>query len=146
MIVSVDSSNIKEAAVIHSVAWKEALRSLCSPAFIETHTTERQQECLQRKLECGSTIYMLIDGEPVGIITVTGSLIEDLYVLPDKQNRGYGTALLSFAIGMCSSGPTLWLLESNTNAARLYRRFGFKETGNINTSSRLKEIEFKMNE
>ena len=34
---------------------------------------------------------MLVKHKPVGIVSVTGSLIEDLYIRPDEQNKGYGT-------------------------------------------------------
>ena len=67
--------------------------------------------------------------KPVGIVSVTGSLIEDLYVLPDLQNRGYGTELLRFAMRQCKDTPVLWILENNTDAERLYRRMGFQEPG-----------------
>ena len=90
----------------------------------------------------GSRVYMLIDGTPVGIVSVTGSLIEDLYVLPEKQNMGYGTALLQYAIGQCAGKPTLWILENNIGAARLYRRMGFRKTGKTNAiTDELNEVE-----
>ena len=75
---------------------------------------------------------MLIEDEPVGIVSVKDGLIEDLYILPDKQNMGYGTKLLQFAIEQCTDTPTLWILENNTNAKRLYHKMGFQETGRYN--------------
>ena len=44
---------------------------------------------------------MLVEEMPIGIVSVTDSLIEDLYILPDKQNMGYGTKLLQFAVSQC---------------------------------------------
>ncbi|MDE6997883.1 MAG: GNAT family N-acetyltransferase [Oscillospiraceae bacterium] len=38
---------------------------------------------------------------------MTGSLIEDLYVLPGRQNKGYGTRLLRFAPEKCAGRPAL---------------------------------------
>ena len=72
---------------------------------------------------------MLVENGPVGIVSVTGSLIEDLYVLPERQNLGYGTELLQFAMEQCTDTPTLWILENNAGAKRLYERLGFFETG-----------------
>lgn len=93
----------------------------------------------------GSRFYMLVEDEPTGIVSVTGSLIEDLYVLPNKQNKGYGTELLQFAIKKCTDIPTLWILENNANAGRLYRRMGFKETGRINAvTDGLNELELSL--
>ena len=88
---------------------------------------------------------MLVDEEPVGVVSVTDSLIEDLYILPEKQNMGYGTKLLQFAIGQCPGTPSLWILENNVNAERLYCRMGFTKTGRINAiTDTLAEIEFAL--
>ena len=96
-------------------------------------------------MEDGSRVFILWEDGPVGIVSVTGSLIEDLYVLPDRQNQGYGTKLLLFAIGQCTGTPTLWILENNTGAERLYRRMGFQATGKRNNiTNGLDEIEFAL--
>ena len=85
---------------------------------------------------------MLIEEEPIGIVSVKDHLIEDLYILPQKQRMGYGTKLLKFAIGQCTDRPTLWILENNSNAKRLYHKMGFRETGRINAiADGLDEIE-----
>ena len=40
---------------------------------------------------------------------------------------------------------SLWILENNINAGRLYRRIGFKETGRKNAiTNKLDEIEFAL--
>ena len=143
MIVSVDRSNLPAAAAVHSVSWQDSHRAFCSPDFIRLHTPEHQEEYLQQKLDQGSGIYMLVETEPVGIVSVTGSLIEDLYVLPDYRNQGYGTRLLQYAIRQCNGRPVLWILENNTGAARFYRRAGFRETGRRSSITKgLDEIEF----
>ena len=143
MIVIVDESSLPEAALIHSVSWQDSHRSFCSPDFVALHTPERQREYLREKMDRGSAVYMLIKDRPVGVVSVTGSLIEDLYILPELQNKGYGTELLQFAVSLCPDTPTLWILENNVNAARLYRRMGFKETGKVNAiTDKLAEIEF----
>jgi len=145
MIISVDKTNIDEAAAIHSISWKASHRAFCTPEFIEKHTQERQQEYLQNKINGGTKVYMMVDEKPVGIVSVTGSLIEDLYVLPDMQNRGYGTELLQFAISLCTGIPTLWILENNVGAERLYCRMGFQKTGRRNCiTDKLDEIEMRL--
>ena len=142
MIVAVDRTNLFQAAVIHAIAWKESHRSFCAPDFVEMHTTERQQGYIQNKMKCGSRFYMLMEEEPIGIVSVKDSLIEDLYILPDKQKMGYGTKLLQFAIAQCTDTPTLWILENNIDAKRLYHKMGFQETGRIHAiSDGLDEIE-----
>ena len=145
MIISVDKTNLLQAAIIHSISWKESHRTFCTPDFIELHTPERQRDYLNHKMNSGTKIYMLVEEKPLGIISVTYSLIEDLYVLPNMQNMGHGTKLLQYAIDQCTDTPTLWILENNIKAERLYRRMGFKKTGRKNSiTSGLDEIEFAL--
>ncbi len=142
-IVEVDETNTFDAAKVHSLSWQESHRAFCNADFVALHTPERQREYLLSKLKNGYKLFMLLDAEPVGIVSVKESLIEDLYVLPEKQNKGYGSALLEFACAKCAGTPTLWILENNVNAARLYRRLGFTETGRRNVvTTGLDEIEF----
>ncbi len=144
-ILPVGESNLEEAAEVHAVSWRASHAEICTPEFIAVHTTERQREYLRRKLQDGSRFFLLTDNTPVGLVAVTENLIEDLYVLPAYQNRGYGTRLLQHAIGTCSGAPTLWILETNTGAARLYERLGFHPTGRIRRANGpLAEIEFSL--
>lgn len=145
MIVPVDETNLLQAATIHSISWKESHRAFCTPDFIETHTPNRQREYLRNKMNNGTKLYMLVEEKPIGVVSVTKGLIEDLYILPDMQNMGYGTKLLLYAVGQCTDTSTLWILENNVNAGRLYRRIGFKETGRKNAiTNKLDEIEFAL--
>ena len=145
MIISVDVTNLLQAATIHSISWKESHRAFCMPDFVASHTPDRQRNYLSNKMKSGTKIYMLVEEKPIGIVSVTNSLIEDLYVLPDMQNRGYGTKLLQYAIDQCTDTPTLWILENNINAERLYQRMGFVRTGRRNSiASGLDEIEFAL--
>ena len=149
--VEVTEQNIADAGRIHSESWKESHRSFCSAEFVEKHTPIAQAEYLRREMDAGKSVYMLIDDYPVGIVSVHGGLIENLYVLPSEQHKGYGTQILEFAIRKCQGTPKLWILNINEGAYRLYTNHGFKETGNrkqLNDNlweielslSRLKEI------
>ena len=128
--VEVTELNIADAGRIHSESWKESHRSFCSAEFVEKHTPAAQADYLRREMNNGKTIYMLIDNYPVGIVSVHGSLIENLYVLPSEQRKGYGSQLLHYAIWHCTGTPHLWILNNNERAYRLYAKDGFKETGN----------------
>ena len=101
MIVEVTEDNIFEAAKIHSESWKESHKAFCSKEFVEKHNIERQLEYLRNEINNGKDVYMLIDNIPVGIVSVKDSLIENLYILPEEQGKGYGTELLKFAIKNC---------------------------------------------
>ncbi len=131
MINLVAKSDIIQAAIIHSKSWTESHKDVCSAEFIAIHTPERQKSYIESEMAKGAKFYMLIDKKPVGIVSVNGSLIENLYVLPSEQNKGYGTQLLLFAIERCTQSPLLWILSTNDGAKRLYERNGFKPTGNV---------------
>lgn len=145
MIVPVDQTNLSAAAALHAEAWQAAHRPFCSAEFVAAHTPARQEAYLEDKIAHGSRVFLLTeDCAPVGIVSVTGGLIEDLYILPDMQRMGYGTKLLTFAICRCTDTPTLWILENNDGAERLYRRTGFRPTGRRNAAGKLAEIEFSL--
>jgi len=145
MIIPVDQTNLSEAAAVHAAAWRDSHRAFCTPEFIEQHTTERQAAYLQRKLDAKSRIFLLVEDGSKGVVSVTGSLIEDLYVLPEQQGRGYGTKLLRFAAAIADGTPTLWILGNNAGARRLYERLGFFETGSRKiTPGGLDEIELAL--
>ncbi|MBE7008511.1 MAG: GNAT family N-acetyltransferase [Ruminococcaceae bacterium] len=143
-MVEVDINNISAAGAVHAAAWQASHRSFCAPDFVAAHTPERQTGYLREKMEKGSRFYLLLVEKPVALVSVTGSLIEDLYVLPERQRMGYGTKLLRHAIKQCDGTPTLWILENNTGAARLYERMGFAPTGGRTDGGKLAELEYKL--
>ena len=142
-LVPVDRGNVSLAAGIHSASWQASHRAFCTAEFVALHTPGRQQNYILDKMEKGSRFYLLYDDAPVGIVSVAGDLIEDLYVLPERQNRGYGTRLLREAMARCDGAPVLWILENNDGARRLYEREGFRPTGRRSAiADGLDEIEF----
>lgn len=144
-IVPVTEENLADAGYVHSESWKESHRSFCTEEFVERHSAQAQTEYLRREMEKGTAVYLLLIPEPVGIVSVRSNLIENLYILPEQQCRGYGSRLLRFAMAMCEGTPELWILENNEGARRLYHRFGFRETGRTNAlSETLREIEMKL--
>ena len=52
--------------------------------------------------------------------------LERLYVEPDEQGRGIGTALLDKAKELRPGGLQLWVFQKNTGAIRFYERHGFR--------------------
>ncbi|MCI1981892.1 MAG: GNAT family N-acetyltransferase [Oscillospiraceae bacterium] len=144
MIVKVNDGSLMSAAKIHSESWKESHKSFCSADFVEQHTAEHQENYLRGEIKAGKKVYMLVENRPVGIVSVHENLIENLYILPDEQNKGYGTKLLLFAMRHCPEAPTLWILENNYRAYSLYSKYGFRETGKQHKlSQNLSEIEMK---
>lgn len=63
----------------------------------------------------------------VGFATLTGPWLESLYIAPDRQGTGVGTALLELAMALRPSGFGLWVFASNAPARGFYRRHGLIE-------------------
>ena len=147
VIVPVDETNIAQAAQIHSASWQASHRAFCSEAFIALHTPEHQRAYIEAEMRKGAAFYLLIADRPTGVVSVNGGLIENLYVLPGEQNKGYGTRLLRFAVARCARTPTLFILDNNDGARRLYERFGFRLTGRANAiAENLSELELRLDE
>lgn len=66
------------------------------------------------------------EGKVVGFIARHEVEIYALYVLPEKQDRGIGTALLKDAMAQCDK-LGLWSYEANGVAAVFYELRGFVE-------------------
>jgi len=72
--------------------------------------------------------WVLDDGILRGFAVVRDREIQKLYVDPFFTGRGYGAALLEFAVRE-KNAEWLWALEKNRDALRFYRRYGFLPTG-----------------
>jgi GNAT superfamily N-acetyltransferase len=72
------------------------------------------------------------DGEPVGVVTVGGEFLAQLYVLPGQQGTGVGSALHDLALERLrargNGRAKLWCLEENVSARRFYERRGWELT------------------
>jgi GNAT superfamily N-acetyltransferase len=142
MIIEVNEKNICYAAGIYSESWKDSHKQYCSPEFIELHSVEYQEEYLRNETLNGKKIYMLVEDKYIGIVSIKGNLIENLYILPKEQRKGYGTTLLKFAVDKCTDTPTLWILDKNIKAYNLYSKYGFHKTGKKNKlSASISEVE-----
>lgn len=146
MFQLVTKANLRIAGEIHAESWRESHKSFCSPAFIEAHTTETQIEYIRKEMLLGKVFYILYLDSPKGIVSLKENLIENLYVRPTEQRKGYGTQLLRYVEGLCSENPTLWVLNNNKAALSFYRREGYVFTGDCKElKNGLAEMEMRHN-
>lgn len=66
-------------------------------------------------------------GAVVGFAIVRADWLDDLYVRPDAQADGVGSALLDVVKAVHPGGFGLWVFESNLAARGFYRRHGLVE-------------------
>ena len=64
-------------------------------------------------------------GRVLGYTRSTPTWLDDLYVRPDAQGQGVGTALLERVLATHPDGVGLWVFESNEPARSFYARHGF---------------------
>ena len=67
------------------------------------------------------------DGHGAGYSRSTPTWLDDLYVHPDHQGSGVGTALFETVTAHHPDGFCLWVFESNVPARAFYRRHGCLE-------------------
>ena len=140
----VTEQNIEIAAKIHSISWKESHKSFCSEEFVKAHTQERQKQYIEKEINSGKRFYILDEKGAKGIVSVKDNLIENLYILPTEQGKGYGTKLLQYAEHICKGTPTLWILSNNELAKKLYIKMGYSFTGNKKIlTNELQELEMQ---
>ena len=136
--------DFRAAGAVLSEAWR-ASHGFCAPDFLARHTPEERTEYLKVGSQQGKRVFTIANGGKVlGLVSLCGSEIGDLYVLPEAQGLGYGRLLLDFAVRQVPGTHTLWLLESNTAAQRFYADAGFAFTGSEICSGKLAEREMAL--
>jgi GNAT superfamily N-acetyltransferase len=64
------------------------------------------------------------EGEVVGFAALSDDLLGHLYVRPEAQGRGVGTALLGLVKAERPAGFRFWVFQRNDGARRFYERHG----------------------
>ena len=147
-IIPVTEENAPLAGAVHAASWQASHRHFCPEEFVLRFDARRQTEYLLEGMRRGKQVWLLLDPEPAGLISLTetgeGSLIEDLYVLPRLEGRGYGGALLEAAIAQARGPVYLWILNNNLKALDYYQKRGFALSGREKPLSRsLSELEMR---
>jgi ribosomal protein S18 acetylase RimI-like enzyme len=100
-----------------------SLESLTFLPVIHTHDEHRDfiTEIVPRDHE----LWVAEDaGTVVGLAAIGVSTLGHIYVHPDFQARGLGTALLDKTKELRPDGFTLWTFPANKRACRFYERHG----------------------
>ena len=74
-------------------------------------------------------VYLLSAGGAfTGTVTIDGNGIRRLFVLPEHQHRGYGSALLDFAEKTILAQHDAVVIDASLPAKRIYLSRGYRET------------------
>lgn len=116
-----------DAAAIAEV-WLRS-RAAAVPAIpAPVHTDDEVRHHFATVVVPSSEVWVVVeaDGEDiVALLVLDGEELDHLYVDPEHQHRGIGTALIERAKIRRPTGLSLWTFQANTGARRFYERNGF---------------------
>ena len=96
----------------------------------ELYTEEETRTFIRDVLLPNNEVWVAEDGgRVIGFLGLWGDVVSHLWVHPDQQNQGVGTALLGLAMDRRPSGLRLRVFQQNAGARRLYERHGFTLVG-----------------
>jgi putative acetyltransferase len=108
-----------QAAVVHRQSFDARM-----PWLAGLHTPEQDRAFFRGPVFHECEVWGAVDDWLIGFIAFRADWVDQLYILPDRQGCGIGSALL--AIAKESSAPLqLWTFQRNTGARRFYERQGF---------------------
>jgi GNAT superfamily N-acetyltransferase len=91
------------------------------------HTHEEHREFITEIVPRDHELWVAEeDGRVVGLAAVGADTLGHLYVHPDHQGRGIGTALLERTKELRPEGFSLWTFPANVGACRFYERHGLR--------------------
>ena len=89
------------------------------------HTDEETRNWIREVVLPGHELWVAeVDDRVVGFAALTEDLLGHMYVHPDQQGRGIGTALFEVVKRERPDGFRLWVFQRNNGARRFYERHG----------------------
>jgi GNAT superfamily N-acetyltransferase len=122
----IDTARPEDAAAI--AALFTASRRTAMPWLPELHDAAEDRRFIEHRVLAECEVLVAREaGVLVGFLALRGGDVDHLYVHPDAQRRGHGTALLEAAKARRPGGLELWAFQRNTPALAFYARHGFAE-------------------
>jgi GNAT superfamily N-acetyltransferase len=108
------------AASVHRAAFDRSL-----PTLAGLHTPEQDRWFFRERVFAACELWGAFDGaDMTGLIAFRTDWIDQLYVLPEAQGKGTGSALLRIAQNAFDR-LQLWTFQRNLQARRFYEARGF---------------------
>jgi len=151
-----DASQADHAAIVgvFLACWRRSYAGLLPQRSIDEMTDERASALWRRVLSETDGPVIIADrgGEVLGMLryAVTGSqgAVHSLYVSPDAQGLGLGTALLDSALNALrargANSATLWVFAANTPSVAFYRTRGWEPDGEVRTQQEFGALEMRL--
>jgi ribosomal protein S18 acetylase RimI-like enzyme len=107
--------------------WRAA-REKAFPVFQKEkgHTFEEDCDYFRNVISKKNDIWVAdMTNHVTGFLAMAGDFVDQLYVHPDSQRRGVGTALLDHARSISRDHVWLYTFQSNTDGRAFYEKNGF---------------------
>ena len=102
-------------------------RSFGSLTFLpQLHTPEEHRAFFSRVVADDEVWAWEDDGAILGFAAFDDTMLNHIYVDPERTGRGIGSALLEHVKSRRPQGFTLWTFQDNAGARRFYERWGFR--------------------
>ena len=96
----------------------------------QTRTLAEDQRFFREVILPRTVVWTAHSGtELAGFLAFDGDYVDRLYIRPDRQRRGAGSALISKAKELSPAGLRLHTHQQNTPARAFYQRHGFRIAG-----------------
>jgi GNAT superfamily N-acetyltransferase len=120
MLRQLQLTDMDAAARVHRIAFDRAL-----PTLAGLHTPDEDRQFFRERVFKACEVWGAFDSDAmIGIIAFRQDWIDQLYVLPEAQRRGLGTALLQVAQNAFDR-LQLWTFQRNAQARGFYEARGF---------------------
>ncbi len=95
-----------------------AARAAAMPYLPDLHTAEETRAWIRDVVLAEHEVRVVdVDGAVVGFLALGADTVEHLYVRPELQGRGIGSALLDLAKELRLDGFRLWVFQRNLGAS-----------------------------
>jgi GNAT superfamily N-acetyltransferase len=121
MLKRLELADMDAAARVHRTAFDQAL-----PALAGLHTPEEDRWFFRERVFAVCELWGAFnEAGMTGMIAFRSEWIDQLYVLPEAQGQGIGSALLEMA-QTTFDRLQLWTFQRNAKARRFYEARGFR--------------------
>ena len=126
MTVTVRAADARDADAITAVFL--ASRAAAMPWLPALHSDAETRWWIEHHVLATGTTWVATDpdGAVVGFAVLHGSVLEHLYLRPDRRRRGIGRLLLDTVRQASPGGLTLHVFARNTAARAFYEAAGFR--------------------
>jgi ribosomal protein S18 acetylase RimI-like enzyme len=122
-VVEAQHQDVAAIAAIHLTARRQAM-----PYLRLAHTDVETRDYFARGVASRPQVWWVVrhQGQVVAYMLIDGESLDHLYVAPDWQGLGLGSALLAKAKTLSPRRLVLWTFQRNQRARIFYESRGFR--------------------